>query len=140
MEYSNISVLVVDDYDIMRKVICKILKQIGFNNIFEAEDGTTALYILGVFPVGLIITDWNMPHMSGLELLQKIRANPALHEIPVLMVTAEGQEEYLIAAVRAGVDNYIVKPFTLETLREKIEAILKKRNASTNEGMVSSDT
>jgi two-component system chemotaxis response regulator CheY len=125
----KINALVVDDLEVTRKIICNILKLIGFDNIFEADSGTTALSILKEYKVGLIITDWNMPQMSGLELLQKIRANAKHQHIPVLMVTGEGEEEYILAALKAGADNYVVKPFTMETLKEQIETILKKHGA-----------
>ena len=129
MENPKKNVLVVDDVEITRKIICKILKRIGFDSIFEADDGPAALSMLREFPIDLIITDWNMPQMSGLELLQKIRAHPEHQHIPVLMITAEGQEEYLLAAVKAGVDNYVVKPFRAETLKEQIETVFKKLGA-----------
>ncbi len=129
MENPKKNVLVVDDVEITRKIICKILKRIGFDSIFEADDGPAALSLLREFPIDLIITDWNMPQMSGLELLQKIRAHPEHQHIPVLMITAEGQEEYILAAVKAGVDNYVVKPFRAETLKEQIETVFKKLGA-----------
>ena len=129
MENPKKNALVVDDVEITRKIICKILKRIGFDSIFEADDGPAALSLLREFPIDLIITDWNMPQMSGLELLQKIRAHPEHQHIPVLMITAEGQEEYILAAVKAGVDNYVVKPFRAETLKEQIETVFKKLGA-----------
>lgn len=129
MENPKKNALVVDDVEITRKIICKILKRIGFDSIFEADDGPAALSMLREFPIDLIITDWNMPQMSGLELLQKIRAHPEHQHIPVLMITAEGQEEYLLAAVKAGADNYVVKPFRAETLMEQIETVFKKLGA-----------
>jgi two-component system chemotaxis response regulator CheY len=129
MKNPKINVLVVDDVEVTRKIICNILKRSGFGNILEAEDGPTALSILDETPIGLIITDWNMPQMSGLELVQKIRANPQHQHIPVLMVTAEEEEAYILAAVKAGVDNYVVKPFTAKTLREQIATVLKKHSA-----------
>lgn len=129
MENPKKNALVVDDVEITRKIICNILKRMGFDNIFEADDGPAALSILKKFTVDLIITDWNMPQMSGLELLQKIRAHPKHQHIPVLMITAEGQEEYILAAVKAGADNYVVKPFRAETLRKQIETVFKKLGA-----------
>ena len=122
----GIKVLVADDFATMRKIIRNILKQIGFDNIVEAEDGQAALQIVKHDRIGLVVTDWNMPNMTGLELLQKIRENPETKTVPVLMVTAEGMKDNVIAAVKAGVNNYIVKPFTAETLQEKIEQIFKK--------------
>jgi two-component system chemotaxis response regulator CheY len=123
-------VLVADDFATMRKIVRNILKQIGFNDIVEAEDGNAALQVLQNEKIGLVVTDWNMPNMSGLELLEKIRENPRIAHVPVLMVTAEGLKENVIAAVKAGVNNYVVKPFTAEVLQEKIEQIFKKLAAS----------
>ncbi len=122
----GIKVLVADDFATMRKIVRNILKQIGFDNIVEAEDGLAALQIVKQDRIGLVVTDWNMPNMSGLELLEKIRENPETKHVPVLMVTAEGLKDNVIAAVKAGVNNYVVKPFTAETLQEKIEQIFKK--------------
>ena len=119
-------VLVVDDFATMRKIVRKILKQIGFEDITEAEDGNAALRVLKNEKIGLVVTDWNMPNMSGLELLQEIRRNGQTQKIPVLMVTAEGLKENVMEAVKAGVNNYVVKPFTAEVLQEKIETIFKK--------------
>jgi two-component system chemotaxis response regulator CheY len=119
-------VVVADDFATMRKIVRNILKQIGFEDIVEAEDGVAALRILKQEKVGLVVTDWNMPNMSGLELLQSIRENPATASVPVLMVTAEGLKENVLEAVKAGVNNYVVKPFTAEVLQEKIEAIFRK--------------
>ncbi len=126
----SIKVLVADDFATMRKIVRNILKQIGFDDIVEAEDGTTALQILKTENIGLVVTDWNMPNMSGLELLQHIRQNPATAKVPVLMVTAEGLKENVLEAVKAGVNNYVVKPFTAEVLQEKIEAIFRKLAAA----------
>jgi two-component system chemotaxis response regulator CheY len=119
-------VLVVDDFATMRKIVRNILKQIGFEDITEAEDGNAALRVLKNEKIGLVVTDWNMPNMSGLELLQEIRRNGQTQKIPVLMVTAEGLKENVMEAVKAGVNNYVVKPFTAEVLQEKIETIFKK--------------
>jgi len=126
----SIKVLVADDFATMRKIVRNVLKQIGFEDIVEAEDGTTALQILKNEKIGLVVTDWNMPNMSGLELLQHIRKNPATAKVPVLMVTAEGLKENVLEAVKAGVNNYVVKPFTAEVLQEKIEAIFRKLAAA----------
>jgi two-component system chemotaxis response regulator CheY len=125
IDYS-IKVLVVDDFATMRKIIRNVLKQIGFDDIVEAEDGVAALNVLKNDQVGLVVTDWNMPNMNGLELLQKMRQNPKCDHTPVLMVTAEGLKENVLEAVKAGVSNYVVKPFTAEVLQEKIETIFKK--------------
>jgi len=122
----RMKVLVVDDFATMRKIVRNILKQIGFDNLLEAEDGQVALQILKNENIGLVVTDWNMPNMTGLELLQKIRSNPETAKLPVLMVTAEGLKENVVTAVKAGVNNYVVKPFTAEILQEKLEQIFKK--------------
>lgn len=123
----RMKVLVVDDFATMRKIVRNILKQIGFEDITEAEDGSVALRLLKNEPVGLVVTDWNMPNMSGLDLLREIRQNPRTAKIPVLMVTAEGLKDNVLEAVKAGVNNYVVKPFTAEVLQEKIETIFKKQ-------------
>ncbi|MFZ2089495.1 MAG: response regulator [Desulfobaccales bacterium] len=123
----RMKVLVVDDFATMRKIVRNILKQIGFDDITEAEDGTGALRTIKNETIGLVVTDWNMPNMSGLELLKKIRQNPETAQIPVLMVTAEGLKENIMDAVKAGVNNYVVKPFTAEVLQEKIETIFRKQ-------------
>ena len=123
----RMKVLVVDDFATMRKIVRNILKQIGFEDITEAEDGNVALRVIKSEPVGLVVTDWNMPNMSGLDLLREIRGNPETSSLPVLMVTAEGLKENVLDAVKAGVNNYVVKPFTAEVLQEKIETIFKKQ-------------
>jgi two-component system chemotaxis response regulator CheY len=122
----RMKVLVADDFATMRKIVRNILKQIGFDNIVEAEDGQAAVQVLRNENIGLVVTDWNMPNMSGLELLEKIRSDPKTAHLPVLMVTAEGLKENVVVAVKAGVNNYVVKPFTAEILQEKIEQIFKK--------------
>ncbi len=122
----RMKVLVADDFATMRKIVRNILKQIGFDDIVEAEDGQVALQVLKNEDIGLVVTDWNMPNMTGLELLQKIRSNPKTAKLPVLMVTAEGLKENVVIAVKAGVNNYVVKPFTAEILQEKLEQIFKK--------------
>ncbi len=119
----KMKILVVDDFATMRRIIKNILRQIGYTNILEADDGSTALAILKKEKVDLVITDWNMPKMSGLELLKAIRADESLKDIPVMMVTAEALKENIIEAVKAGVNQYIVKPFTAQTLQEKINKI-----------------
>jgi len=123
----RMKVLVVDDFATMRKIVRNILKQIGFEDITEAEDGSVALRLIKSEPVGLVVSDWNMPNMSGLDLLKEIRKNPQTASLPVLMVTAEGLKENVMEAVKAGVNNYVVKPFTAEVLQEKIETIFKKQ-------------
>lgn len=122
----SMRVLVADDFATMRKIVRNILKQIGFDDIVEAEDGQAALQVLKSENIGLVVTDWNMPNMTGLELLEKIRTDPKTAKLPVLMVTAEGLKENVVAAVKAGVNNYVVKPFTAEVLQEKLEQIFKK--------------
>jgi len=117
---------VVDDFATMRKVIRNLLKQSGYENIIEAEDGLLALKTLKSQKVDFVISDWNMPNMSGLELLKNVRADEELKSLPFLMVTAEALQENVVAAVKAGVSNYIVKPFTSETLDEKIKKIMEK--------------
>jgi two-component system chemotaxis response regulator CheY len=119
----NMTVLVVDDFSTMRRINKNILKELGFKNIIEADDGTTGLNALKTHKVDLIISDWNMPKMSGLDFLKKVRGADEYKDIPFLMVTAEAQKENIIEAVKAKVSNYIVKPFTAETLSEKIEKI-----------------
>ncbi|HPC02738.1 MAG TPA: chemotaxis response regulator CheY [Syntrophales bacterium] len=122
----NMKILVVDDFATMRKVVRNLLKQVGYENIAEAEDGAIALRILKSQKVDFVISDWNMPNMNGLELLKAVRADGDLAKTPFLMVTAEALQENVIAAVKAGVSNYIVKPFTAEVLNEKIKKIVEK--------------
>ncbi len=122
---TNIKILIVDDFSTMRRIEKNILRQLGFKNIDEAEDGQMALQKLKSDKYDLVITDWNMPKMSGLELLKAIRADEELKHIPVLMVTAEAKKENIIDAIKAGVSNYIVKPFNAQTMKEKLEKILK---------------
>lgn len=121
----NIPILIVDDYRTMLRIIRSLLRQLEFTNVDEATDGATALRKLREKPYGLVISDWNMQPMTGLELLKAVRADPQLRDIPFIMVTAESRKENVLAAKEAGVDNYIVKPFNAETLRAKIEAVLR---------------
>jgi two-component system, chemotaxis family, chemotaxis protein CheY len=121
---TSIKVMIVDDFATMRRIVKGILKQLGFSKIIEAEDGSAALLELKKNPVGLIVSDWNMPKMSGLDLLKAVRGDASLKHIPFVMVTAEGQKENVIEAVKAGVSNYIMKPFTPETFSEKLEKVL----------------
>jgi len=118
----SMKVLIVDDFATMRRIMKNILKQLGFTNIIEADDGTTALEELKKTDVDLIISDWNMPKMTGLELLKTVRSTDNLKDLPFLMVTAEAQKQNVIDAVQAGVSNYVVKPFTAEAISEKIFA------------------
>ncbi len=122
----GMKILIVDDFATMRRIMKNILKQIGFSNIIEADDGTTALEELKKTTVDLIISDWNMPKMTGLDLLKNVRSTDNMKEIPFLMVTAEAQKQNVIDAVQAGVTNYVVKPFTAEAISEKLEKIFGK--------------
>jgi two-component system chemotaxis response regulator CheY len=119
----SIRILVVDDFATMRRIIKGVLKQLGFINIVEAEDGNVALEELKKGEFGLIVSDWNMPNMTGLDLLKAVRGDESLKKIPFIMVTAEGQKENVIEAVKAGVNNYIVKPFTPETFGTKLAKV-----------------
>ena len=110
----------------MRRIIKGSLKKIGFNNIIEAEDGNMALSEMKKDKIDLVISDWNMPHMTGLELLKAIRKDQALKDVPFIMVTAEGQRENVLHAVQEGVNNYVIKPFTPEVLAEKIKKVFKE--------------
>ncbi len=121
----DMNVLIVDDFATMRKIVKNVLKQIGFRNIFEAEDGKNALEILKREKIQFIVSDWNMPQMTGLELLKTVRSTEAYKDIPFLMVTAEGQKEQVLEAIKQKVNNYIVKPFTPETFKEKVDKIFE---------------
>ncbi|WP_353119682.1 chemotaxis response regulator CheY [Nitratidesulfovibrio sp.] len=120
---TNMRVLVVDDFSTMRRIIKNILRQLGFTNVVEADDGTTAWEVLNKDRIEFVISDWNMPKMTGIELLRKVRASEEFADMPFLMVTAEAQQENVIEAVQARVSNYIVKPFTAETMKQKIDKI-----------------
>ena len=120
----SINVLIVDDYKTMLRIIRNLLKQINFNNVEEASDGSEALNKLRSGQFGLVISDWNMEPMTGLQLLQEVRADARLKATPFIMVTAESKAENIVAAKSAGVSNYIVKPFNAETLQSKIEKVL----------------
>jgi two-component system chemotaxis response regulator CheY len=123
---TSIKVLVVDDMSTMRRILKNVLKQVGFSNLVEAENGQDALNKLKVGDIGLIVSDWNMPVMPGIELLRTVRADAELKHLPFLMVTAEAQKENIIEAVQAGVSNYVVKPFTAEALQGKLEKIFAR--------------
>lgn len=118
--------LVVDDFSTMRRIVRNLLKELGFTNVDEAEDGLIALQKLNTLPFDFVVTDWNMPNMDGLQLLQAIRADSAMKQLPVLMITAEAKRENIIAAAQAGASGYIVKPFTAATLNEKLQKIFEK--------------
>ncbi len=120
---TNMKILIVDDFATMRRIVKNILTQIGFKNFIEAEDGTIAWDVLQKEKVDFIVSDWNMPTMTGIELLRKVRADERFKDLPFMMVTAEAQKENIIEAVKERVSNYIVKPFTPETLSEKIQKI-----------------
>ncbi|GBE35477.1 chemotaxis protein CheY [bacterium BMS3Bbin06] len=124
----NIKILVVDDFSTMRRIVKNVLKQLGYTNIEEAEDGADALTKLKGKRFGFIITDWNMPNLDGLEMLKEVRADEELKGIPVMMVTAEAEKEKVVLAIKAGVNNYIVKPFTAETLKQKMDQIYDRLN------------
>ena len=121
----NMKILVVDDMSTMRRIVKNIMKQLGFANVEEAENGQDALDKLRAETFGFVISDWNMPVMTGIDLLRAIRADEKLKALPVLMVTAEAQKENLIEAIQAGVSNYIVKPFSAEVVQEKMNKIFK---------------
>jgi len=123
MPDQKMKILLVDDFSTMRRIIKNLLRQLGYSNIFEADDGTTALAKLKEEKFDFVISDWNMPKMEGIELLKAVRADENLKDISFLMVTAEAEKERVVEAVKAGVNNYVVKPFTAETLREKIDKI-----------------
>ena len=120
----NMNVLIVDDYKTMLRIIENLLKQLGFKNVLQATDGSAALKILRETPVGLVISDWNMQPMTGLQLLKEVRADDRLKPTPFIMITAESKTENVVAAKEAGVNNYIVKPFNAETLKTKITAVI----------------
>jgi len=119
-------ILVVDDFSTMRRIIKNLLRDLGFQNVSEADDGNTALPMLQNGGFDFVVTDWNMPGMQGIDLLKAIRADEELSHLPVLMVTAEAKREQIVAAAQAGVNGYIVKPFTAATLREKLEKIFER--------------
>jgi len=126
----NMKILIVDDFSTMRRIIKNLLRELGFNNTHEADDGTTALPMLQNGNFDFLITDWNMPGMTGLDLLKAVRADPKLKDLPVLMVTAEAKRDQIVEAAQAGVNGYIVKPFTAQTLKEKIERIFERLGAT----------
>ena len=119
-------ILVVDDFSTMRRIVKNLLTELGFTNIVEADDGTTALPILEQGGIDFLVTDWNMPGMPGIELLKAVRANPKLASLPVLMVTAEAKREQIMEAAQAGVNGYVVKPFTADTLKEKVDKVFER--------------
>ncbi|UAA38151.1 chemotaxis response regulator CheY [Paraneptunicella aestuarii] len=122
----NMKILVVDDFSTMRRIIKNLLKDLGFTNVQEADDGSTALPMLQQGDFDFVVTDWNMPGMQGIDLLRAIRADDNLKHTPVLMVTAEAKKEQIVAAAQAGVNGYVVKPFTAATLKEKLDKIFER--------------
>ncbi len=122
----ELNILIVDDFDTMRKIVRNLLRDIGFDKVTEADDGATALPLLQNGNFEFLITDWNMPKMTGIELLKAVRADQKLAKLPVLMVTAEAKREQIIEAAGAGVNGYIVKPFNANTLQEKLKKIFEK--------------
>jgi len=125
----NMKILVVDDFSTMRRIIKNLLRDLGFNNTAEADDGATALPVLQNGNFDFLITDWNMPGMQGIDLLKAVRSDAKLAKLPVLMVTAESKRDQIVEAAQAGVNGYIVKPFTAVTLKEKIEKIFERIDA-----------
>ncbi|MEK6748911.1 MAG: chemotaxis response regulator CheY [Pseudomonadota bacterium] len=123
-------ILIVDDFSTMRRIIKNLLRDLGYGNVDEADDGNKALPMLKAGAYEFLITDWNMPGMTGIELLKNVRADPNLVTLPVLMVTAEQKREQIVEAAEAGVNGYIVKPFTATTLKEKIDKIFERINAT----------
>ncbi len=119
-------ILIVDDFSTMRRIIKNLLRDLGFTNTHEADDGVTALPMLRSGDFAFLVTDWNMPGMTGINLLKEVRADPKLASLPVLMVTAEAKRDQIIEAAQAGVNGYVVKPFTAQVLKEKIDKIFER--------------
>ena len=119
----NMKVLVVDDFSTMRRIVRNILRQLNLNNVVEADDGASAWDVLNREKIDFVVSDWNMPNMTGIDLLRKVRSSEQFADLPFLMVTAEAQQENIIEAVQAKVSNYIVKPFTADTMKQKIDKI-----------------
>lgn len=128
---SNLPILVVDDYNTMVRIVKKLLKQIGYENVDEASNGEMALELILAKPYGLIISDWNMEPMTGYELLLKVRANPPTAQTPFILVTAESRPDNVLAAKKAGVNDYLIKPFTAPVLKEKIDKALANELVAT---------
>lgn len=126
----NLKILVVDDYSTMRRIVKNLLHDLGYSNITEADDGQSAWPLLQASSFDLVITDWNMPGMTGIDLLRNIRGDTRIGNTPVLMVTAEAQRDQIIEAAQAGVNGYVIKPFTAITLREKIDKIFQRLGAA----------
>ena len=126
----NMKILIVDDFSTMRRIIKNLLRDLGFTNTVEADDGLTAIPILNSGSIDFLVTDWNMPGMTGIELLKAIRADDRFKTLPVLMVTAEAKREQIIEAAQNGVNGYIIKPFTAQTLEEKLGKIFERLGAA----------
>ncbi|MFC6839195.1 chemotaxis response regulator CheY [Xanthomonas theicola] len=126
----NMRILIVDDFSTMRRIVKNLLGDLGFTNTAEAEDGNSALAALRSAPFEFVVTDWNMPGMTGIDLLRNIRADDKLKHLPVLMVTAEAKREQIIEAAQSGVNGYIIKPFTAQTLQEKLGKIFERLGAT----------
>ncbi|HET7313512.1 chemotaxis response regulator CheY [Salinisphaera sp.] len=126
MADADLQFLVVDDFSTMRRIVRNLLKELGYQNIEEAEDGAEALNKLAGGQIQFVISDWNMPNLNGLDMLKKIRSDDGLKHLPVLMVTAEAKKENIVAAAQAGASGYVVKPFTAATLEEKMNKIFEK--------------
>jgi len=126
MADKNLKILVVDDFSTMRRIVRNLLKELGYANVDEAEDGVVALQRLKSGGIQFVITDWNMPNMTGIELLKAVRADAALKHLPVLMITAEAKKENIVEAAQSGASGYIVKPFTAATLEEKLNKVFEK--------------
>lgn len=122
----NMKILIVDDFSTMRRIIKNLLRDLGFSNTAEADDGVTALPMLKSGGFDFLVTDWNMPGMTGIELLKEVRSDDKLSSLPVLMVTAEAKRDQIIEAAQAGVNGYVVKPFTAQALKEKIDKIFDR--------------
>jgi two-component system, chemotaxis family, chemotaxis protein CheY len=129
---SQLRFLVVDDFSTMRRIVKNLLQELGYANVQEADDGSSALPMLKTGNFDFVITDWNMPQLPGLELLKAVRADPNLTHLPVLMVTAEAKREQIVEAAQAGVSGYVIKPFTAQTLGEKLTKILQAGAAARN--------
>lgn len=126
----NMQILVVDDFSTMRRIVKNQLRELGFSNVSEADDGRSALQVLKSSHIDFVVTDWNMPDVTGLELLKAIRADDSMKSIPVLMVTAEAKRDQIVEAAEAGVNGYVVKPFAAETLKDKIQRIFDRLEGS----------
>lgn len=122
----DMKILIVDDFSTMRRIIKNLLRDLGFTNTHEADDGSTALPMLKSGDFDFLVTDWNMPGMTGIELLKECRADGKLNSLPILMVTAEAKRDQIIEAAQAGVNGYVVKPFTAQVLKEKIDKIFER--------------